>query len=1071
MTTSADCGCCEGQTSAAADAAPSTANRPGLPALSFRVGTHETFLDAMKARLSSTDFPALTQALRTRDSSDFAVALLDGWAVLGDILTFYQERIVNEGYLRTATERFSLVELARLVGYELRPGVAASAYLAYTLNDGADVPIAAGARVQSTPGANETPQIFETAEDLHARSDWNLLVPRLTELPTFTLDPTTQNITTVDGNNNVVPVDTIHFAGTTNNLKAGDVLLFTFDQNPTMATSVVRQIQSVNAVFKDTTKGIPADRTDVQLVPLVAAITKTAPQVPATPAGPAPAAPAPAVPNVPVPAVPRVPVPTLPTPTLPVPIGTLPTGPLAPAPGVPVIATAPVAVATAARSAGARGAATRAAAIATSSALGDLVKFLSKPPTVQPLNSARLVVNRAQIFSASSDVGPQVLSSFFPSLQNNLYLAFTTPQPVQNVFVFRQTAFLFGNNAPLKSAFEPPTSPPGPVLELADFDPNNDWTPVESPSVAFLDNAYPQLLPGDLVLIRSPSLEAPDGTAVSSFLGAAVATSVHPRSQYRVSTPTTEVQFAQAWWTAQFSTIRDAVVYTKPEKLTLARTPITDPVGTGNTIQLDKVYPGLTPGRWIIVAGDQIVSDGVTIPGAERVMIAAIDQNGLLPPAPSTSPSPSPAPSPAPAAGDVANAPRTQTPAAQAAATAAATPADPHTVLTLAGEGLAFSYVRSTLQIFGNVVLATHGDTRNEVLGAGDATQSLQTFAIKKPPLTFVPAPTATGIQTTLQVTVNDIIWKQADSLAFLGPTDRGYVVRVQDDGTTSVIFGTGAHGARLPTGVENIKATYRSGIGRPGNVRAGQLNLLQTRPLGVKDVNNPLPATGGADADTRDQARRNAPQTVTALDRLVSVADYATFARTFAGVGKATSRRLIESGRPIIHVTITGQENAPIAPDSLLLTSLKQALHDLGDPSLPIEVAISPLAFLFISAGVRIGADRVWEPVVAAIRAKLADTFSFDNRDVGQDVFLSEVITAIQTVDGVEYVDVDALAGVSQTAVAGASSLDAILGDLASAALPDPPIVRGRDDSGENVVVYLNPSLADLLILREITP
>ena len=60
------------------------------------------------------------------------MALFDAWATIGDVLTFYQERIANEGYLRTATERRSVLELARLVGYQPRPGVAASVHLAYT---------------------------------------------------------------------------------------------------------------------------------------------------------------------------------------------------------------------------------------------------------------------------------------------------------------------------------------------------------------------------------------------------------------------------------------------------------------------------------------------------------------------------------------------------------------------------------------------------------------------------------------------------------------------------------------------------------------------------------------------------------------------------------------------------------------------------------------------------------------------------------------------------------------------------------------------------------------------------
>ena len=62
---------------------------------------------------------------------DPAIALLDAWAVAGDVLTFYQERIANEGFLRTATERRSVLELARAIGYELNPGVAASTHLVW----------------------------------------------------------------------------------------------------------------------------------------------------------------------------------------------------------------------------------------------------------------------------------------------------------------------------------------------------------------------------------------------------------------------------------------------------------------------------------------------------------------------------------------------------------------------------------------------------------------------------------------------------------------------------------------------------------------------------------------------------------------------------------------------------------------------------------------------------------------------------------------------------------------------------------------------------------------------------
>ena len=117
-----NCGCCEGIQKITAELAERLVeNPPGLSVLRYRVGTYHRFRSSMIASLR-TALPLLT----TRADNDFAIALFDAWATVADILTFYQERIANEGFLRTATERMSVLELARSVGYELRAGVAAS---------------------------------------------------------------------------------------------------------------------------------------------------------------------------------------------------------------------------------------------------------------------------------------------------------------------------------------------------------------------------------------------------------------------------------------------------------------------------------------------------------------------------------------------------------------------------------------------------------------------------------------------------------------------------------------------------------------------------------------------------------------------------------------------------------------------------------------------------------------------------------------------------------------------------------------------------------------------------------
>ena len=125
------CGCCTGVEIAVP---ASEVNPPGLTALNYRAGTYATFFETMVARLtgftltvpypsgSGTETLTSLSALTTRDPSDPSVALLDAWAVVADVLTFYQERIANEGYLPTARERRSVRELSRSIGYLLRPG-------------------------------------------------------------------------------------------------------------------------------------------------------------------------------------------------------------------------------------------------------------------------------------------------------------------------------------------------------------------------------------------------------------------------------------------------------------------------------------------------------------------------------------------------------------------------------------------------------------------------------------------------------------------------------------------------------------------------------------------------------------------------------------------------------------------------------------------------------------------------------------------------------------------------------------------------------------------------------------
>jgi predicted phage baseplate assembly protein len=320
-------------------------------------------------------------------------------------------------------------------------------------------------------------------------------------------------------------------------------------------------------------------------------------------------------------------------------------------------------------------------------------------------------------------------------------------------------------------------------------------------------------------------------------------------------------------------------------------------------------------------------------------------------------------------------------------------------------------FERESLRINANVAPATHGETVREVLGAGDASQPYQQFLLKQPPLTFVSDANASGARSTLEVRVNDLLWREVESLYGRASRDRVYVTQQLDDGHTVVTFGDGQTGARLPTGRENVRAAYRKGIGLAGLVKAGQLSQLMTAPLGVKGAVNPEAATGGADPEAATDARRNAPLTVLTLGRAVSLQDYEDFARAFTGVAKALATWSWDGLERRVLITISGTNGAEIPEDSRTFINLVDALTNSGDPFVHFTLkSYRPVTFHLVA---RLKVDEptyVRSLVHAAVAAALRERFSFDARAFAQSVVLSEVIAVMQRVPGIIAVDVEKL-------------------------------------------------------------
>jgi predicted phage baseplate assembly protein len=236
------------------------------------------------------------------------------------------------------------------------------------------------------------------------------------------------------------------------------------------------------------------------------------------------------------------------------------------------------------------------------------------------------------------------------------------------------------------------------------------------------------------------------------------------------------------------------------------------------------------------------------------------------------------------------------------------------------------------------------------------------------------------------------------------------YVSRLGDDGKTTVEFGDGHEGARLPTGLDNVRATYKKGLGLEGLVEAGQLSLLPARPLGVVGVTNPLPSEGAEDPETLDGARDNAPGTVLTLDRAVSLRDYEDFALGFAGIDKALATWVWDGRTRRVVITVAGPAGAPIPAGGATHTALVQALGAAGDPRVAFGVVSFRPTHFRAALRVKVHPDHAAAVVLPAVEAALRAHFAFGRRRFGQPVALSEVIAAAHAVTGVVAIDVDRL-------------------------------------------------------------
>jgi predicted phage baseplate assembly protein len=460
------------------------------------------------------------------------------------------------------------------------------------------------------------------------------------------------------------------------------------------------------------------------------------------------------------------------------------------------------------------------------------------------------------------------------------------------------------------------------------------------------------------------------------------------KTAYSLAAQSTRLTFAQDILTRTFP-LRNTVVLTGSELLPLqADLPIPDPL-TGSSLTLAGIHTQLQDGQTVILQG--YLFDAVSNSASLTVAAEAAILDG--------------APQPDQANGV--------------------------TIVNLK-QGLTNQYSIASCVLFANVAAINQGQTINdEILGSGDST-AFQFYLLKKTPLTYLPSTDPEGlsaVESTLTVSVNGVAWSEQPNLATSAPGDSVFVTTLDDSGETTVVFGDGFNGARPPTGVDNIHARYRNGLGSAGNLPSGAVQQLVDSLTNLQKVANPMPTSGGADQETPGSIRTSAPGSLQTFGRAVSVADFAALASSYPGIAKASAAWILQDpatqlvvAHPYVQLTAATTSRTPLQGTSLAI-DLRRFLDSRRDPNVLLRIQDFTPVYIAVTVQIAINAQFPHQATLNSVNAALnpgvnpdgsLGFFAFDRMQFGETIFLSSLYAAVQAVAGVDNVVVTTLARVA---------------------------------------------------------
>jgi len=334
----------------------------------------------------------------------------------------------------------------------------------------------------------------------------------------------------------------------------------------------------------------------------------------------------------------------------------------------------------------------------------------------------------------------------------------------------------------------------------------------------------------------------------------------------------------------------------------------------------------------------------------------------------------------------------------------------------------------------GNLAPADHGYTvASESLGAAPD-PALEPFrpALRRHPVTHAvplpkgfasgPASLLSGYQPADAVPAVTLVsggqqtWSPVPDLLANGRFDRAFVAEVDEDGQAILRFGDDLNG-RAPVKGDTFKATYRTGNGAAGNVGAGalaQVAFAAGQAKGIETVRNPLPAAGGVEPQSLEEARQYAPQAFRVQQRAVNEADYAAVAQRHPEVQRAAATFRWTGSWYTVFLTVDRLGGAKV--DAAFEARLRQFMERFRMAGYDLEVNGPTPVPLLLALDVCAKPDYFRGQVLGALLERFSSRllpdgrrgfFHPDNWTFGQPVYLSRIYAAAAEVEGVASVTV----------------------------------------------------------------